>query len=85
MMNCKDCQYMIYRMRGGGNKFLGKIRPARKIFFCEHPEQDYIEDFLIKHQTFHKETGEIGFADGKGNLKMRTSPKWCPLRKGGTK
>ena len=79
-MNCKDCKYTLAKFRGGERKFLGKTVPPKKVFYCKHPNQEYIENFLLNHRIYYKETGEICFSDGKGNIKIKTSPNWCPLK-----
>jgi len=81
-MICKECECVKAETRSGGKTCLGKPVPPKKIFFCKHPNQNHIEDFMIKHHIYYKETGEICFANSKGEMKIKTAPRWCPLKAG---
>ena len=69
-MKCKDCKYMEYLKRGN-----------RHAVYCKHPNQDYINDYCNKHRVVAM-PGFICFTKlFSFELRTKTSPKWCPLRK----
>lgn len=73
-MNCKDCPHKVTYHKG--------FNTTREVF-CDHPNQDYIREYLKEHRMFRM-TGFIGFIDSKGKFPLKTAPKWCPLKdKGG--
>lgn len=72
-MNCKNCKHM---------KAYRKFGNATQIAFCEHPDKEYIRTYFKEHRI-RKYEGYLGFINSKGVFPIKTSPKWCPLKKGG--
>lgn len=70
-MDCKDCKHMkrFWRMIGGIE------------FRCCHEKTDRLPVELFgKHGT-----GFICRADGAGAPRIKSHPRWCPLREGKTR
>lgn len=83
MKRCKECKYC--KMQARANVLYSGIGRAygRGYFFCEHPETS-----KLPHGAFgNSAPGFIGFGttDRESKLTVKTSPRWCPLRKAGKK
>ena len=77
---CKTCYYMrmIGRARITGNNDVKKGPRGRCM--CEHPES--IQTFKRVCPRSPSMPGFIGFTEPGGlTPQIKTSPKWCPLRK----
>lgn len=76
---CKECQYCELHNRAD-SRFVGWHSYGRGYFFCENSETKKLP---IK-EFGNKMPGFIGFGTPEYDtkLKMKTSPRWCPLRGG---
>lgn len=55
-------------------------RDTRKGFYCEHPNQRYINDYF-KEKDIQKMPGFVGFGEKFADVpKNKTTPKWCPKK-----
>lgn len=70
-MNCKECPHKK-EFRKGGN--------TTKEVMCRHPDRDYIVNYFREHRI-RKFEGFLGYVNSKGEFPIKTSPKWCPLKK----
>lgn len=72
-MRCKDCKYC---------KLSRSVTSTRYGFSCEHPDYSYIFDYFQK-KRMHKMPGFLVFGKPYSEeVPVKTSPKWCPLKKG---
>lgn len=76
-MNCKECKYckkigytLVVRKAG--------LRGGRAVYYCENPKV-----YQMKDEHGYQINNFIGYGDGtiKNSLKLKTSKKWCPLKK----
>ncbi len=78
-MKCKECEHC--KMRGRANvKYSGNGMYGRGEFWCENPDT-----VKIPLNGFgNSAPGFIGFGtmEKDSKLQIKTSPRWCPLRKG---
>lgn len=73
MRKCKECSYCEKR---------GTLFGVRRLFYCVHPDQKSIANYFRDHRM----TKAIGFLcygekDDRDLPAIKTSPRWCPLRK----
>lgn len=77
-MKCKECEYC--KMRGRANvKYSGYGIYGRGEFWCEHPDTT-----KLPPRAFGRSAPSfIGFGTREKDSKpqIKTSPRWCPLRK----
>lgn len=72
-MRCKDCKYA---------KSI-QIRGTNKAYqcFCDHPDKGYVANYFAENHMV-KMVGFLGFSEPyKPEPKIKTAPKWCPLKK----
>ncbi len=71
-IKCSECEYCKgYRKRGN----------ERELFYCEHPDGEYIYDYFRKNRL-QKDLRFLNF--GKRNSRevtIKTSPAWCPKKR----
>lgn len=73
-MNCKKCDYI--KIITNYNK-----RATRNHCYCNHPDKEHISDYFRKHRVC-KSVGFLSFTKPYTNEPtIKTSPKWCPLKK----
>lgn len=55
---------------------------SRGRFYCDHPDQDYINEFFNEHRLSSR-PGFICYGTvGSDDIPLKTSPRWCPKKKG---
>lgn len=70
-IKCADCGYC---------KDIRNLGNTRGSFHCEHPDQDYINNYFKEHKI-QKMPGFIGFGEKFKNVpSIKTSPAWCPKK-----
>ena len=71
-MDCRGCEYLKrFRRMSGGKPYC----------ICSHEKVDKLPVELFGS----KELGFICLADDKGDPKIKSHPRWCPLRTDKTK
>ena len=73
-MKCKECKYCKVIGRTKGERF----GSGRKQYFCENPEV-----YKLKDKNGYPLFNFVGYGDTtiKSPLQLKTSKKWCPLKK----
>ena len=72
-MNCADCKYAEIGYRSSA---LG-----RAPVYCQHQNQEYIIEYCHNNRV-GKMPGFICYTKrGTNELTIKTSPRWCPLKK----
>lgn len=70
-MICKDCEHCKCRAPSAYG--------YKSAFYCNHPDQQYIEDFYKKNRVRNEfrfiSMGICSVPD------IKSSPRWCPLKK----
>lgn len=75
-MRCKECKYAKAYQR--------RRMVKRSNCYCTHPNQNYIIDYF-KDNKIKKAIGFISYSEPYSNIPLlKTSPKWCPLKKDNT-
>ncbi len=63
--------------------FCKEFRPwnnTRSNFYCEHPNQDYINKYFKEHKIRSSE-GFLGYGKAwSHDVPLKTSPEWCPKK-----
>lgn len=73
-MKCINCKYAKTYYPIGINGMRNRV-------ICEHPDQEYIYEYCRSHRVAAM-PGFIGFTKPFSNeLNIKTSPRWCPLKK----
>lgn len=76
IIRCKDCEYC--KVIGYGSI------ATRNSCFCEHPDYAYISNYFDEHRM-SKMPAFLGFTKPYSKeVPVKTSPKWCPLKKEAT-
>lgn len=72
---CKTCIYC---------KCYQTPNAYRYYFWCEHPNQKYIQDYFKKKRMV-KSAGFLGFGKSiaENTLPIKKAPAWCPYKKKG--
>lgn len=70
-MICKECPHKKEFQKGFN---------TTKEVMCKHPDKDYIHKYFVEHGILKFE-GFLGFVNSKGVFPIKTSPKWCPLKR----
>ena len=65
MQNCKDCEHKTY----------GSIKGSSGRYYCKHPEARFVRSECEPTPMICR-TGRHS-----DEITIKTSPKWCPLRK----
>nr|DAH23222.1 MAG TPA: hypothetical protein [Caudoviricetes sp.] len=72
-IRCAECEYC---------KDFRRFANTRGSFFCEHPDQRYINQYFEEHKIL-KMQGFIGFGKRyEDKPSIKTSPAWCPKKAG---
>jgi hypothetical protein len=73
-MKCKECKYCEQIGRSESQNF----KLGRKQYFCENPEV-----YNLKDEHGRLIYNFIGYGDStiESPLQLKTSKKWCPLKK----
>ena len=73
-MKCKECKYCEQIGRSESQNF----NLGRKQYFCENPEI-----YNLKDEHGRQIYNFIGYGDStiESPLQLKTSKKWCPLKK----
>lgn len=73
-MKCKECKYCEQVGRSESQRF----NLGRKQYFCENPEV-----YKLKDEHGRSIYNFIGYGDStiESPLQLKTSKKWCPLKK----
>lgn len=69
-IRCKVCEY-CYELKKTGN--------TKSAFYCNHPNQRYIEDYFKKKRMV-KAPGFLNYGNVGETVPIKTSPKWCPRK-----
>lgn len=74
-IKCSECEY-CGKYYGSHGIF------ARGRFFCDHPDQKYINKFF-KDNRLSSTPGFICYGIVRSDdMSLKTSPRWCPKKKG---
>lgn len=71
-IKCKECKYCHE---------LKVYRNTRSEYFCEHPNQKYINDYF-EEKRMVKAPAFLAYGKSGEQVPVKTSPKWCPRKKG---
>lgn len=69
-ISCSTCKYCESQLKFGN---------MNALYQCNHPNQEYIQNFCKNHK-YTKTPGVIGYASG-GKFTMKGTPRWCPLKR----
>lgn len=75
-MKCKECEYCKATGRTKGDKY----NLGRKEYYCENPKVNELKD-----KNGYPLFNFVGYGDTtlESPLQLKTSKKWCPLKKEG--
>lgn len=75
-MRCKECEYC----KAIGRTMGGKYSLGRREYFCENPKV-----YELKDKNGYPLFNFVGYGDTtiESPLQLKTSKKWCPLKKEG--
>lgn len=72
-IKCSECEYC---------EEFRKVGNTRSSFTCKHADKEYIRKYYQEHHIMKME-GFIGYGKPySGSAPIKTSPAWCPKKKG---